>query len=243
MNSRRNPGTSGNTESLRTVAAPRRRAPAARRGTGPSVPGSERRDHLLRLAAELFAEKGFQATTVRQIADEAGILSGSLYHHFDSKEAIVDEVLRTFLDDLIGRYRAVLADGHDPRTALSEMIRIGFGTVETHRAAVTVMQNDWNYLRSLPGERFDYLVKTEDQVELMWLEQIRLGQELGQFRRDADPKLTYRMIRDTIWVTVRWFRSGGRLDSAEIAEHYISVLFDGLVQDGRTGGRGAVSGR
>ena len=45
------------------------------------------------------------------------------------------------------------------------MVRIGFSTLEPHRAAITVMQNDWNYLRSLPGDRFDYLVKAEDEVE------------------------------------------------------------------------------
>ena len=58
-----------------------------------AAPPSERRAHLVMLAGELFAEKGFRATTVREIADAAGILSGSLYHHFDSKESIGDEIL------------------------------------------------------------------------------------------------------------------------------------------------------
>ncbi|MEU6430009.1 TetR/AcrR family transcriptional regulator [Microbispora sp. NPDC046973] len=197
-----------------------------KRGTAGSA--SERRDHLVKLAAELFARKGFQATTVREIALEAGILSGSLYHHFDSKETIVDEVLRTFLEDLITRYRAALGTHPDPRSVLAEMVRIGFGTLEDHRAAITVMQNDWNYLRSLPGDRFDYLVRAEDEVERMWVEQITGGQAAGQFRPDVDPKLTYRMIRDTIWVTVRWFRPGGRLDTDALADHFVKLLFDGL---------------
>ncbi|GII89819.1 TetR/AcrR family transcriptional regulator [Sinosporangium siamense] len=187
---------------------------------------SERRDHLVKLAAEIFARKGFQATTVREIANEAGILSGSLYHHFDSKETIVDEVLSTFLDDLIGRYRAVIEKGGEPRPVLSEMVRIGFGTLEPHRAAITVMQNDWSYLRQI--KRFDYLVKAEDEVARMWIEQIKRGQAKGQLRADIDPKLTYRMIRDTIWVAVRWFRPGGRLNTSALADHYITVLFDGM---------------
>ncbi|MFF5206412.1 TetR/AcrR family transcriptional regulator [Streptosporangium sp. NPDC000396] len=212
--------------------------PVKRQGTtkraASSGSASERRDHLVKLAAELFARKGFQATTVREIAEEAGILSGSLYHHFDSKETIVDEVLSTFLDDLVGRYRSALEQGGEPRAILSEMVRIGFSTLEPHRAAITVMQNDWNYLRSLPGDRFDYLVKAEDEVERMWVEQIKRGQSVGQFRSDVDPKLTYRMIRDTIWVAVRWFRPGGRLNTAGLAEHYITVLFDGLATGERS---------
>ncbi|MFI6294097.1 TetR/AcrR family transcriptional regulator [Nonomuraea sp. NPDC050790] len=206
--------------------------PAKRQRATSSGTASERRDHLVKLAAELFARKGFQATTVREIADEAGILSGSLYHHFDSKETIVDEVLSTFLDDLIARYRAALESGGEPRAVLSEMVRIGFGTLEPHRAAITVMQNDWNYLRQF--ERFNYLVKAEDEVEQMWVAQIKAGQAAGQFRADVDPKLTYRMIRDTIWVAVRWFRPGGRLNTTGLAEHYITVLFDGLATGERT---------
>jgi len=207
-------------------------APAKRQRATSTGPASERRDHLVKLAAELFARKGFQATTVREIADEAGILSGSLYHHFDSKETIVDEVLSTFLDDLVARYRTAIASGSDPRTILSEMVRIGFGTLEPHRAAITVMQNDWNYLRQF--ERFNYLVKAEDEVEQIWVAQIKAGQAAGQFRADVDPKLTYRMIRDTIWVAVRWFRPGGRLNTTGLAEHYITVLFDGLATGERT---------
>lgn len=207
-------------------------APAKRQRATSSGPASERRDHLVKLAAELFARKGFQATTVREIADEAGILSGSLYHHFDSKETIVDEVLSTFLDDLVARYRTAIGSGSDPRTVLSEMVRIGFGTLEPHRAAITVMQNDWNYLRQF--ERFNYLVKAEDDIEQIWVTQIKAGQAAGQFRADVDPKLTYRMIRDTIWVAVRWFRPGGRLNTTGLAEHYITVLFDGLATGERT---------
>ncbi len=57
--------------------------------TGAVRAGSERRDEILAIAAQLFAERGFAATTVREIADAAGILSGSLYHHFDSKASMV----------------------------------------------------------------------------------------------------------------------------------------------------------
>ena len=69
---------------------------------------TDRREVILREAAELFARQGVAATTVREIADAAGILSGSLYHHFASKDDIVDAVLSTFLTDLRKRYDEVL---------------------------------------------------------------------------------------------------------------------------------------
>src|SRR5436305_11634457 len=67
--------------------------------------GSERRDEILAIAAQLFAERGFAATTVREIADAAGILSGSLYHHFDSKESMADELVHDMLDRVLAAYR------------------------------------------------------------------------------------------------------------------------------------------
>jgi AcrR family transcriptional regulator len=201
-------------------------ATTRRRGKGSAVLPSERRDHLVRLAAELFAEKGYQATTVRNIADEAGILSGSLYHHFDSKESIVDEILTAFFDELTAANQAALEKGGDPRAILAALVRICFDTLVPHRAAIMVLQNDWNYLRRL--ERFHYLIRSEEETARMWIGQITKGQEIGLFRDDIDPRLTYRMIRDTIWVTVRWFRPGGKLDAQGLADHYIKVLFDGI---------------
>ena len=65
----------------------------------------------------MFAERGLRATTVRDIADSAGILSGSLYHHFDSKEEMVDEVLRDFLDWLFERYQQIVDDRAEPAGA------------------------------------------------------------------------------------------------------------------------------
>jgi Transcriptional regulator len=197
-----------------------------RRAKGTPALASERREHLVRLAAELFAKKGFQATTVREIADEAGILSGSLYHHFDSKESIVDEILSDFFRELMAAYGAAIEQGGTPQEVLSALVRIAFGTLEPHRAAITVMQNDWNYLKALP--RFAYLTKSEDEVEKMWITEIKRGQATGLFREDIDPKLSYRMIRDTIWVAVRWFQPGGRLNAKGLSDHYLKVLFDGI---------------
>ncbi|WP_018655184.1 TetR/AcrR family transcriptional regulator [Actinomadura flavalba] len=218
--------TTTNANSGRTRTPSTQEEAPRRRGRGASALASERRDHLVRLAADLFAEKGFQATTVRDIAKEAGILSGSLYHHFDSKESIVDEILSGFFEEIMAAYRGVIDRGDDPRATIAGLVRIAFGTLEPHRAAITVMQNDWSYLQGM--ERFAYLTRSEDDVEAMWVTAIKAGQDSGDFRADIDPKLTYRMIRDTVWVAVRWFKPGGRLNAEGLADHYLKVMFDGI---------------
>jgi len=105
---------------------------------------SQRRADMVAIAAELFAQKGYRATTVREIADAAGILSGSLYHHFDSKESIGDEILSGFINEVLADYRAAVAEATDPRVALEQIVRTTSRTLAQHRAALTMLQNDWN---------------------------------------------------------------------------------------------------
>ena len=95
-------------------------------------PAPSRRDELLDLAATMFAERGLRATTVRDIADSAGILSGSLYHHFKSKEQMVEEVLRDFLDWLFGRYREIVETEADPLRRVRGPVH---GVVRSDRAS------------------------------------------------------------------------------------------------------------
>lgn len=189
---------------------------------------SERRAHLVSLAGELFAEKGFRATTVREIADAAGILSGSLYHHFDSKEAIGDEILSSFLNDILDDYRIAVAEGPDPRCVLERIVRSTVDTLTRHRAALMMLQNDWNYFSSAP--RFAYMRDSLREIESIWIDQLEKGIAAGQFRSDLDPKLAYRLLRDILWMPVRWHRPGGQWSADQVADGFIRLVFDGIAR-------------
>jgi TetR/AcrR family transcriptional regulator, cholesterol catabolism regulator len=187
---------------------------------------SERREALVQIAAELFAERGYRATTVRHIGDAAGVLSGSLYHHFDAKETILDELLSSYLDELLGTYRTIVEAGEPPAATLRELVHASFRSLSEHRAAITVLQNERNYLRTLP--RFGYLTKSEEEVRRIWITVLRDGMESGDFRSDLDPVVAYRFLRDSVWVAVRWFRADGQLSADELADRYLMLIFDGL---------------
>ena len=188
---------------------------------------SERRTHLVQLAGELFAEKGFRATTVRQIADAAGILSGSLYHHFDSKESIGDEILTGFLDDVLAGYRSAVSETDDPRTAIELIVRSSTATLSRHRAALTMLQNDWSYFSAQP--RFAYLRKAMREIEQTWITQLEKGRQTGQFRADLDTRLTYRLLRDILWIPTSWRQAGGGgWTTDQIVDGFLRLLFDGI---------------
>ncbi|MBB3044998.1 TetR family transcriptional regulator [Nocardioides sp. LMS-CY] len=196
----------------------------------PEQSSASRRDELLSIAAGLFAEKGFKNTTVRDIADAAGILSGSLYHHFDSKESMVDEILRTFQDELFAAYDEVLASDDDPRTKIERAVRLSFESIDQHPNAVAIFQNEADYLGGF--ERFGYLAERNAQSRNVWMTLLTDGVETGALRADLDVTLTYRFIRDTVWVAVRWYRPGGGLSHEAIANQYLTILLDGIARDG-----------
>ncbi|NIH80816.1 TetR/AcrR family transcriptional regulator [Amycolatopsis viridis] len=209
--------------------ATRTRRGSAKRAAGPAggTSGSDRRDELLGIAAALFATRGYAETTVRDIADEAGILSGSLYHHFSSKEAMLDEILRGFLTDLLDRFNRIEREFEDPRQALDELIAASFQSISTTPHAVALYQNQVDTLLRQPG--FEYVGECSRQVEKAWLRVLLAGQKAGVFREDVDMNLMYRFIRDTVWSTVRWYRPRGKYKPEAVAKQYLDVLYGGLL--------------
>jgi TetR/AcrR family transcriptional regulator, cholesterol catabolism regulator len=190
---------------------------------------SERRSHMVALAGDLFAQKGYRATTVREIADAAGILSGSLYHHFDSKESIGDEILSGFINEVLADYRTAVASAASPRAAIEQIVRSTSRTLSRHRAALAMLQHDFVYFTTLP--RFAYLPRALREIERIWISQLELGKQAGLFRADLDAKLTYRLMRDVLWIPVQWRRTGG-YTAEQVVDGFLRILFDGIVARG-----------
>ena len=187
---------------------------------------STRRDELLAIAGGLFAERGFKNTTVRDIADAAGILSGSLYHHFDSKESMVDELLDTFQTELWKKYDAIEASDLTPKAKIEAVVRASFEAIGEHRNEVAIFQTDALYLATF--ERFGYLIERNRKFRTLWTGLLEAGVASGELRADLDVALVYRFLRDTVWVAVRWYRPGGTLTPADVADQYLAILLEGI---------------
>ncbi|MBE1535621.1 TetR/AcrR family transcriptional regulator [Actinomadura algeriensis] len=201
-------------------------SPRRRDAEGTAAARAERRAELLATAAEVFASQGYSATTVRKVADAAGILGGSLYYHFDSKESMADEILSTFLDEMWTSYERVLAEGRSARDTLEGIVVESFRSIDRHRPAVVIYQNESKHLAT--SERFHYLLDSQRRFEEMWLSLLDRGVEEGAFRADLDRTLIYRFIRDTVWVAANWYQRGGRLSAEDIAKQYLAMFLEGI---------------
>ena len=196
-----------------------------------------RRDELLDLAATMFAQRGLRATTVRDIADSAGILSGSLYHHFKSKEQMVEEVLRDFLDWLFARYQEIVDTEQNPLERLKGLFMTSFEAIEDRHAQVVIYQDEAKRLSALP--QFDFVDARNKEQRKLWIDLLNEGVKQGCFRPDIDVDVVYRFIRDTTWVSVRWYQPGGPLTAEEVGRQYLSIVLGGISATNRQGDRHA----
>jgi len=190
----------------------RERVPAARA----SANGNEanRRAEIVRLAARLFREQGFDGTTVRAIASAVGMRSGSPFYHFASKEEILFAVMEEGLRQGLARTEAVLAQHTGARERFVALMHAHFATIlEDGSDFVPVMLYEW---RRLPPVYRKRLIAVKDRYDALWQRVIEELAAAGLLRGDV--KLARLLILGAVNFAATWFKRGGELSIDELAQ-------------------------
>lgn len=164
--------------------------------------GRDRRPEILEVAGELFAEKGIGATTVREIGERAGVHSGSLYHWFRSKDAIVAEMMAGYMTDIHERFAAVAAGAATPRAAITGFMVATLAVIDEHPRPTAIYQQDRTYLRT--KGLLDAVDESSRGIRNYWLTAIEAGVADGTFRADVPAETFYRAVRDALWASRHW---------------------------------------
>ncbi|MBM4508489.1 TetR family transcriptional regulator [Rhodococcus hoagii] len=185
-----------------------------------------RREVILTESARLFSDRGIAATTIREIGEAVGLNSGTLYHYFKSKDAIVSEILVSFLTDLVERYRAVVARPESARARLVGIVRASLEIADMHPYATEIYQNDFANLGSLPGypEIADAVQASHDA----WYSG-RGRRPDGEFNSGIDIFEFQRMMRECVFMSVRWHRKTLGQDIDTLTETLTTVFLNGFV--------------
>ena len=192
----------------------------ARRGR----PGYDQQT-VLRRAVELFIAQGYDATSVGDLAKHLGLTKSAIYHHVDSKEALLAAALDEALDGLNDAIdRAVLEDpDHSALERLRSVVEQSVAILVSHLPSVTLL------LR----------VRGNSDVEVAALRRRRLIDEKlatlvqaavdeGSLRDDIPPDLISRLLFGTVNSVVEWYRPGGVVDEADLASAISTLAFEGL---------------
>lgn len=186
------------------------RARRLHRSKSPAVP----RERILISAARLFRERGYRATTVRDIASEVGILSGSLFHHFDSKEQMLVEMVREAVISMCAGAEALVGPIADPVERLRVLVRFEldcFAGSQT-RDYFAVLVSEW---RDVPASIQPELRVMRQRYQGLVRSVIDECDAAGQLR--LAPDAATKVLHGATTGAVTWFRKSGRYSVDEFA--------------------------
>ncbi|WP_250460976.1 TetR/AcrR family transcriptional regulator [Microbulbifer litoralis] len=176
------------------------------------------RGRLLNAAARLFEQKGFARTTVRDIAAEVGILSGSIFHHFASKEEILCGVMREVTVFARARMEQAVARAGTPRQQLRACIVCELEAI--HGLAVpgfSILVVEW---RSLSPQSQKRVLRLRDDYEQLWRDVIAAAGNPCE-----DPALARRLLLGALTHTHTWFKPRSRgLSLPELADRVLQLF-------------------
>jgi AcrR family transcriptional regulator len=186
-----------------------------------------RRDQILKTAAELFATKGYTRTSMRDVAAASGILAGSLYHHFASKEAIAVELVENYHSDLVDAVRKFGSVDVDAVTALRLFTREIAEVSFQHQAALQIRMFD---APSTASSSLKTVIHADPaSLSRRWRTLISAAAAEGAISPDVDPRLLryvlYHVTMQAGLVTWAW-QGNGR--TGDVADCITTIIFDGL---------------
>jgi TetR/AcrR family fatty acid metabolism transcriptional regulator len=195
----------------------------------------ERRRQILDAAVRVFAKKGYHASRVSDIAGEAGVAYGLVYHYFESKDAVLEAVFREMWEMMVAALEAVERLDESPREQLRKCCAIVLRTWRDYPDVVRVLVRE--VARS--GEQLQREVEEIAQAFEVLERVVARGREQGVFRGDVSPRLgawiVYGALEEILtgWVLGRL--PGGEDDVRDAERAVVAILCDGLVSGGDRG--------
>lgn len=190
-------------------------------------PGADAREaQLLGIACRLFARKGYDATSLRDIAEEARITKAALYYYFPNKDALYERVVIESLQALVTAARAAVERAPTPTEKLRAYMRASARRMEEHRDQWLAGSNAF-WQASNTGQRGAAL-RLRDEYEQLLRDCIAASVAAGELR-PVDVAMAGRLMLSCLNQLPRWHRLGGPLSSFEVIDQYLDMLFLGLI--------------
>ena len=191
---------------------------------GERMPREKRWAEILRVAAEVFHEKGYDAATLQDIADRVGILKGSIYYYIETKGDLLENLLVEVHNQGLAMIRQRAAMEGDVFHRMAGMIRGHIEYMESNQAKTVVYLHE---LSRLDTARRDALFpRHEFRAEFQRL--IEEGQRAGLVLPELDPKLTAQMMLGCLNSIYHWFRPGYEKSAVALANHIIATQLRGI---------------
>lgn len=192
-------------------------------------------NQILEAAAETFAAKGYEATTIRDIATAVGMLGGSLYYYIDTKEdllfALIDDFHRVGMEGVAAAEEEAVAAGHadDP---LAMLRAVCARHAEINARSRTLSAVFYNNFHHLGDERKQHIVESRRRHQHRIEELVLACQKTGELRTDIDPRVTALAMLSLLNATNTWYHPEKDRSDQPIGDLLAGILIDGLATRG-----------
>ncbi len=187
-----------------------------------AVPDAQRR-RILKISADLFAEKGYQAVGVAEIGERVGLGRGALYYHIGSKEELLYDIIIDYISELVATGNVILRDTTDPRDRIDRLSRHIMQVVSANMSELSVCfrQSD-----CLTGTRYDSVARLHSEYEGIWRKACEDGARRGVFRRI--PQVALKGLLGMYFHAFLWLDPKGKCSAVEIADIFTDIVLRAL---------------
>lgn len=188
------------------------------------MPRRGRREIILEAASRLFSTKGYHGTTIRDISDASGILSGSLYAHIKSKEDLLFEITNYGAEAFLTSLEPIVKGPGSAEEKLRRGLAAHIRVVADNLEAATVFFHEW---QGLSDERRAMIQEKRDAYEALWARILEEGMVRGEFDL-PDPKFARLLTLSAANWLYHWYRPEGPMQPEEVADRLATNLLSGL---------------
>ncbi len=180
-----------------------------------------RRSEVVRVAARVFAERGYHATTMQDLAEATGLAAGGLYHYIGSKERLLIAICDDLMQPLLDAADDVLDGAESGADALRALLRLWVAHVVEHREHMLVFGQERHVIEREP--RWREVVRARRAFERLLDEVLARGEADGSLAF-ADRRLALLALLGMVNHTPQWYRPRGRLGPEEIADGFLGLV-------------------
>jgi TetR/AcrR family transcriptional regulator, cholesterol catabolism regulator len=180
-----------------------------------------RRREVVATAARLFAERGYQATSMSDLTEATGLAAGGLYHYIESKDQLLFSICDELLDPLLMRAREILAEETPPEQQLRDLLRAWLAHIASHRDHMLVFAQERHVIEREPQWR---RIRAQRKAFEQLLDDVLARGEREGTMVFGDRGFALLALLGMVNYTPQWLRPRGRLSPEQIADGYCELM-------------------
>lgn len=183
-----------------------------------------KKEQIYEAAARLFRDKGYQATSMRDLAKEVGLRASSLYNHFPSKSDVLREICTNNAQRFLEGMQEVEALDASATEKLTRLIRLHIRLSLEDVTSVTAFNDEWRHLEEPHLSAF---LKLRKDYESRFQAIIQSGVASGEFKSVNPLILSYTLFSAVRWL-YDWYKPGKKITAAELEQEVLGILMEGV---------------